>query len=126
MLEPVRFSSPLEMYRLVCCCLVLASLCHSEVQSQGPCATSTCPAVRFPWKPLEFCIARLGEDMAAPSAILYTVFSPPFTFTPSLSSPALLQWKIFLVSLSEAQPDIARQEKLQFQDPCREKKWLNA
>ena len=95
MLEPARFSSPLEMYRLVCSCLVLASSRGSEVQSQAPCVTPMCSAVRFPWKPLEFCVASLGEDMAAPSAILCRVFSSPFTFAPSLSSPALLQRKFF-------------------------------
>lgn len=72
-LEPASFPSPSEMYSLVLSfCLVLASSHSSEVQSQAPCVTPVCSAVQLPWKPLEFCVSRLREDMADPSAILYS------------------------------------------------------
>lgn len=119
MLDPIRFPPLLATYRLVCSHLVLGSSSGSGVQSQAPCVTF---AVRFPWKPIVFCVARLGEDRAASSATSYRVFSSPFTFTPFLTSPTFLQEKVFLGSPSEAQPDTSRQEKLQFQNPCREKK----
>lgn len=95
MLETVRFLSPLEAYRLVCSYLVSASPHGNEVQSQDPGVTPMCSAVLFPWKPLESCVARLGEDTTAPSAILFSVFCSPFTFATSLSTPVLLQGNFF-------------------------------
>lgn len=113
-LEPANKVSPLETYMVVYSYLVSASSHGSKVQT--PFVTPMFSALWFPWKPLESRVARLGEDTAAAFAILYSflhclIFLFPFT-TPPLP-PAFLQRKVFLVSLSAAQPDIPRQEKVQ-------------
>lgn len=97
--------------------LVPASSHGSEVQT--PCVTPFFSAVWFPGNPPEFCVASLGEDTAAAFAILHSFLHTLtffFTFTTSPFSPAFLQGKVFPVSLSEAQPHISRQEKLQFSE----------
>lgn len=97
--------------------LVSASSHGSKVET--PCVTPMFSAVWFPWKHLEFCVARLGEDTEAALAILYSFLhclTLLFPFTSALFPPAFLQRKVLPVSLSEAQPDIPRQEKVQFSE----------